>query len=93
VPPSDIKLENLSQRVEFLEDKIMDSLEIVKDNQEKMGDDISKIKEAMYNPDAGIYARLKFVEESRRNSSRLIWFTFTVLVGSLVGALVKILYS
>jgi fructosamine-3-kinase len=93
VAPSDIKLENLSQRVEFLEDKIMDSLEIVKENQEKMGEDISKIKEAMYNPDAGLYARLKIVEESRRNSSRLIWFTFTVLVGSLVGALVKILYS
>jgi len=93
VVPSDIKLENLSQRVEFLEDKIMDSLEIVKENQEKMGEDISKIKEAMYNPDAGLYARLKIIEEQRKNSGRLTWFMFTLLVGSLVMALVKIFYS
>jgi hypothetical protein len=89
----DTSLENLSQRVEFLEDKIMDSLEVVKENQEKMGEDISKIKEAMYNPDAGLYARLKFVEEQRKNAGRLIWFIFTVLVGSLAAALGKLLSS
>ena len=89
--PADTTLENLSQRVEFLEDRIMDSLEIVKDNQEKMGEDISKIKEAMYNPDAGIYARLKIVEEQRKNSGRLVWFLFTVLVGSLGASIATIL--
>ena len=83
MPPADTTLENLSQRVEFLEDRIMDSLEIVKDNQQKMGEDISKIKEAMYNPDAGIYARLKTMEERRKNSNKLIWFLFTVLGGAL----------
>ena len=87
MPPTDIKLENLSQRVEFLEDKIMDSLETVKENQEKMGEDISKIKEAMYTPDAGLYARLKIVEEQRKNSSRLVWFLFTLIVGSAGAAL------
>ncbi len=87
----DTSLENLSQRVEFLEDKIMDSLEVVKENQEKMGDDISKIKEAMYNPDAGLYARLKIVEEQRKNAGRLTWLIFTVLVGSLAAAMGKLL--
>ncbi len=89
--PSDVKLENLSQRVEFLEDKIMDSLEVVKENQERMCGDISKIKEAMYNPDAGLYARLKIVEEQRKNSGRLVWFLFTVLVGSLGASIATIL--
>ena len=87
MPHAEITLENLSQRVEFLEDKIMDILETVKENQEKMGEDISKIKEAMYNPDAGLYARLKIVEEQRKNSSRLIWFLFTMLVGSAGAAI------
>jgi hypothetical protein len=91
VPLSDIKLENLSQRVEFLEDKIMDSLEAVKETQEKMGEDISKIKEAMYNPDAGVYARLKIVEEQRKNSSRLVWFLFTLIVGSAGAAITTFL--
>jgi hypothetical protein len=31
-------------------------------NQERMGDDISKIKEAVYNPDEGLYARLRALE-------------------------------
>jgi len=87
VPPADTSLGNLSQRVEFLEDRIMDSLEIVKDNQQKMGEDISKIKEAMYNPDAGIYARLKIMEERRKYSSKLVWFLFTVLGGASVATI------
>ena len=82
----------LATRVEFLEERIMDILETVKENQERMGADISKIKEAMYNPDAGIYARLKIVEEQRKNSSRLVWFLFTVLVGS-AGAALATLFS
>ena len=91
MPHPEITLENLAQRVEFLEDKIMDSLEIVKDNQQKMGEDISKIKEAMYNPDAGIYARLKIVEEQRKSSGRLVWFLFTVFIGSLGASIATIL--
>ena len=89
--PSEVTLGNLSQRVEFLEDKIMDSIEIIKENQERMCGDISKIKEAMYNPDAGLYARLKIVEEQRKNSGRLVWFLFTVLVGSLGATIATIL--
>ena len=91
MPLPDITLENLAQRVGFLEDKIMDSLEIVKTNQEKMGEDISKIKEAMYNPDAGLYARLRVIEEQRKNASRLTWFLFTVLIGSLGAAIATLL--
>ena len=31
----------------------------VKDKQDEMADDIVKIKEAVYNPDEGLYARLR----------------------------------
>ena len=56
-----------------MEDKIMDGLETVKQNQERMGLDISKIKEAVYNPDKGLYARLRIVEEQRKNTSKFFW--------------------
>ena len=46
----------LKARVDFLEEKIMDSLETMKQTQERMCSDISKIKEAVYNPDNGLYA-------------------------------------
>ena len=38
--------------------RMVDSIEVVKDRQEEMAEDISKIKEAVYNPDEGIYARI-----------------------------------
>ena len=56
-------IEQLAARVEFLEDKIVDSLETVKETQARMCDDISKIKEAVYNPDTGLYARLRTLED------------------------------
>ena len=34
-------------------------LEILLDKQEELADNISKIKEAVYNPDSGLFARLK----------------------------------
>ena len=84
-------MDNLAQRVEFLEEKIMDNLEIVKENQENMRKDLSKIKEAVYHPDSGLYARLKIVEEQRKNTSRLTWFVFTVFIGTIGTALVSLI--
>jgi hypothetical protein len=42
-------------------------------NQERMCEDISKIKEAVYNPDSGLYARLRSLEEWKTNTSRVQW--------------------
>ena len=67
--------------------RIEDMMMVIKEKNEEMADDISKIKEAMYNPDAGLYARLKIVEEQRKNSSRLVWFLFTLIVGSAGAAI------
>ena len=74
-------------------ERLLNGIDTLGANQERMCEDISKIKEAMYNPDAGLYARLKLVEEQRKNAGRLTWFIFTVLVGSLAAALGKLLSS
>ena len=34
-------------------------IEILLDKQDELADNISKIKEAVYNPDSGLYARLR----------------------------------
>ena len=67
----------------------MDSLESVKENQERMSDDISKIKEAVYNPDQGLYARLRELESWKETSSRLIWLIITSVTGLTVATLYK----
>ena len=45
-----IDLLNLDSKLQ----RLMDGIEIVKDKQELMAEDVSKIKEAVYNPDEGI---------------------------------------
>ena len=47
----------------------------------------TKIKEAVYNPDQGLYARLRELESWKQTSSRMIWTLFTTVVG-LVGAFI-----
>ena len=61
--------------------RMVDSIEVVKDRQEEMADDISKIKEAVYNPDEGIYARIREQESWKSSSSKLIWMIIESVIG------------
>tara|TARA_R100001082_G_scaffold99351_1_gene68017 strand:+ start:102 stop:380 length:279 start_codon:yes stop_codon:yes gene_type:complete len=61
-------------------DRLMDNIDQVKDNQDRMADDISKIKEAVYNPDEGLYARLRALESWKRASAKLMWMIVTGIV-------------
>jgi len=62
-------------------ERIMDNIEIVKDKQEEMAGDIVKIKEAVYNPDEGIYARIRDLESFKRQVSKALWIIVTTLIG------------
>ena len=62
-------------------DQIMQKLETVTDKQDEMAQDIAKIKEAVYNPDEGLYARLRELESWKETSSRLIWIIITTVLG------------
>ena len=68
-------------------DKLCLTIEAVKDKQEEVAEDVGKIKEAVYNPDEGLYARLRALEAWKGTSSKMIWTLFTTVVG-LVGAFV-----
>ncbi len=65
-------------------ERLMDAIDGVKDRQEDMADDIAKIKEAVYNPDEGLYARLRALESWKKTSSRVIWMCCTALAGLVV---------
>ena len=68
-------------------DKICNGMDVMQDKQESMSEDIAKIKEAVYNPDEGLYARLRELESWKQTSSRMIWTLFTTVVG-LIGAFI-----
>jgi len=90
VAPTDKQtIEQLAARVEFLEDKIVDSLETVKETQVRMCDDISKIKEAVYNPDTGLYARLRTLEEDNKSKNKFLWLLLSLAIGSMGAAIIS----
>ena len=78
---------DLSLEIQTKLDRICSGMEVMSDKQEEMSADIAKIKEAVYNPDQGLYARLRELESWKRTSSRMIWTLFTTVIG-LIGAFI-----
>ncbi len=72
---------------------LMHGINSVKDKQDEMADDIVKIKEAVYNPDEGLYARLRELEAWKKSSAKLIWIIITALVGLSTASLWSILIA
>ena len=70
-------------------DQMMDKIETVKDKQEEMAADITQIKEAVYNPDQGLYARLRELESWKDTSARLLWIVITAVVGLTCATIYK----
>ena len=68
-------------------DRICSGMDVMQDKQEEMSEHIAKIKEAVYNPDQSLYARLRELEAWKRTSSKMIWTLFTTVVG-LIGAFI-----
>lgn len=68
-------------------DRLCNGIDHLRDKQEEMADDIAKIKEAVYNPDEGLYARIRALETWKNTSSKLIWTLFTSVLG-LIGAFI-----
>jgi hypothetical protein len=70
-------------------DQIMHSIDTIKEKQEEMADDISKIKTAVYDPDSGLYARLRELESWKTTSSRLIW----IIISAVATLTVALIYN
>ena len=68
-------------RLESQLDRMMDGIGVVKSEIESMAEDITKIKEAVYNPDQGIYARLRSLETWKSTSSKVMWIMLSSIVG------------
>jgi len=54
-------------------ERLLNGIDSLGLNQERMCEDISKIKEAVYNPDEGLYARLRALEQWKDNTSKAQW--------------------
>ena len=59
--------------------------------QDEMIDDVKSIKEAIYNPETGLYARVRDLEQWQQNMSRVIWTVGLGLVGLAAKAIMEVI--
>jgi len=56
-----------------------------------MADDISKVKDAVYHPDEGLYARLRELEGWQKTSVKFTWMLVSSTLGILAFLVTKAL--
>lgn len=59
--------------------------------QDQMIDDLKSIKEAIYNPETGLYARVRDLEQWQENMSRVIWTVGLGFIGLASKAIMELL--
>ena len=82
-----VNQKDLNLEIQSKLDRLCTGMDVMSNKQEEMSEDIAKIKEAVYNPDNGLYARLRELETWKSTSSKMIWTLFTTVVG-LIGAFI-----
>ena len=87
--PDGNKQNELFLQLELKIDKLHNGIEILKEKQEEVLADIHKISEAVYNPDQGLYARLRELESWKGTSSKMIWTLFTTMIGLISAFILK----
>lgn len=74
-------------------DRMMGTIENLKDKQDDVAKDVTKIKDAVYHPDEGLYARIKTIEQWKDNQSKVNWLFITSLIGFATKQIWDILYG
>ena len=84
------------QKLTVMMVELSSKVQILLDKQEELAENISKIKEAVYDPDSGLYARLKeldiriqHIESWKSTNTRIMW----IIGGSVAGLLVKTMWA
>jgi predicted nucleic acid-binding Zn-ribbon protein len=73
-----------------LKDALVDlahQIQRMADKQDEMLDDVKKIKEAIYNPDQGLYARVRDLEQWQQGVAKFIWTVGLAVTGLIIQAI------
>ena len=69
------------------------SVERMSERQDEMIDDVKKIKEAVYNPDSGLYARIRVLEQWKESQSKIQWTMMTAIIGLVIATFYKTVFG
>ena len=59
----------------------IDRIEVVRQRCEEMATSLAHVKKAVYDPDQGLYARLRELEQWKENTARILWVITTSVIG------------
>jgi hypothetical protein len=62
-------------------------LQRMTEKQAEMFNDVKQIKEAVYNPDSGLYARLRSLEQWKETYSKVTWLMTSALIVLVTGTI------
>ena len=73
--------------------EMKNDISVMREKQEEMSEDIAKIKEAVYNPDSGLYARRRALEQWKENQAQVQWAVITTVIGLVAATVYKMILS
>ena len=86
--------EQYSQQLTVMMTEIATKMQVLLDKQDELAENINKIKEAVYNPDKGLYARLSrldarldLLEAWKNNNTKILWIVVTVGLGLVLSTI------
>ena len=62
-------------------DRMVDNLLVVKERCDEIAICVNKVKKAVYEPDEGLYARIRELEQWKEQSSKILWDITTSVIG------------
>tara|TARA_R110001592_G_scaffold1289_5_gene7616 strand:- start:2418 stop:2693 length:276 start_codon:yes stop_codon:yes gene_type:complete len=85
------KIMELEQKFLLFEQKLLSGIDSIKDNQKEAVAAIVEIHDAIFDPDRGLFARVKEVETWKQTSSKLLWIITTSTVGLVLAQIFKVI--
>ncbi len=77
-----------TQKLTLMMAEMVAKMQVLLEKQDELGENISKIKEAVYNPDNGLYARLSrldarldVLEAWKNSNAKIMWIMVYVCMG------------
>jgi hypothetical protein len=73
-------------------DRMIDNLSAVKDRCDEIAVCVNKVKKAVYEPDQGLYARIRELEQWKNQASKFLWVITTSVVGLITATVWKSIF-
>ena len=71
--------------------EIKNDIERMAEKQDEMISDIKEVKKAIYNPDSGLYARLRALEQWKESQAKIQWGVIMAVVGLVTTTIYKMI--